>query len=246
MKAANLVMILAGYAACLAASSALAQEPASPAPPLPDCSYEDRDALITPAGDGRHSVLDTVFRLPATWEPSDLVPIRESGFEHDGLIRLVAIADLTQLRQAAEAEGIQLQVFSAYRSYAYQATTFDYWVDRYGAEEARRVSARPGHSEHQLGTAVDLGTRNGPAPWDVADWAQTPAGAWMQENGWRFGFMPSYPIDSLDLTCYDYEPWHWRWVGREVTAAALASTQPLRVYLWERQATMLEEATDDP
>lgn len=199
----------------------------------PPCAYQDHPARIHPEGDGRWTVLDTVFALPAAWAPADLVPARQAGFDDDRSVRAVIVPDLRALREAAEADGVSLALRSAFRSHAYQATTFAYWVDRNGEAAALATSARQGHSEHQLGTAVDLGSLGGPAPWDVDDWAVTPEGAWMQRNGWRFGFVASYPRGAAELSCYAYEPWHWRWIGREVAAVVHARGALPRDVLWE-------------
>ena len=104
-----------------------------------------------------------------------------------------------------------------------------------GYEQALRTSARPGHSEHQLGTSLDFTSAGGRAPWEYADWAATPAGAWMQANAWRYGFVMGYPAGSFAVTGYDYEPWHYRYVGRDLAAAVHASGLPLRQYLWQTQ-----------
>lgn len=199
----------------------------------PPCAYRDLPATIHPEVDGRWTVLDTVFALPETWAPGDLVPAREAGFDDDRSVRAAIVPDLRALREAARADGVSLALRSAYRSYAYQTTTFAYWVRLNGEDAALTTSARPGHSEHQLGTAVDVGSLGGPAPWDVADWARTPEGAWMQQHAWRFGFVSSYPKGASDRSCYAYEPWHWRWIGRELAAVVHARGALLRDVLWE-------------
>ena len=178
-------------------------------------------------------LLDTTYRLPDTPDPSDLVRVREAGFPSDHLVRAVVIDDLRALREDAEAAGLALEVQSAYRSFSYQRRVFAGWVERLGDAQARRVSARPGHSEHQLGTAIDLRTSGGPAPWDLADWAATPEGAWVVQHAHRYGFVLSYPAGEEARTCYDYEPWHYRWVGRELAAAVHDAGVPLRVWLWQ-------------
>ncbi|MDZ7707294.1 MAG: M15 family metallopeptidase [Trueperaceae bacterium] len=199
----------------------------------PPCAYRDVPARIHPEGDGRWTVLDTVFALPESWAPGDLVPAREAGFNDDRSVRAVVVPDLRALREAAHADGVSLELRSAYRSYAYQATTFAYWVRLDGEAAALTTSARPGHSEHQLGTSVDLGSVGGPAPWDVADWARTPEGAWMQRHAWRYGFVSSYPEGASDRSCYAYEPWHWRWIGRELAAVVHVRGALPRDVLWE-------------
>jgi hypothetical protein len=81
---------------------------------------------------------------------------------------------------------------SAYRSYAQQVLTFDYWVGIGGYAQALRTSARPGHSEHQLGTTIDFGDGFA-APWEYDDWAATPTGVWLAQHAAEFGFVMSYP-----------------------------------------------------
>lgn len=199
----------------------------------PPCAYQDRPARVVPAGDGRWTVLDTVFGLPATFRPDDLVPAREAGFDDDRLLRAVVVPDLRALLAAAAADGVALELQSAFRDHAYQARTFAHWVSVDGYEKALVTSARPGHSEHQLGTAIDLRSAGGPAPWDLDDWATTPEGAWMAANGWRFGFVLSYPSGAEARSCYAYEPWHWRWVGRDLAGRIQEHGLVPRELLWE-------------
>lgn len=199
----------------------------------PACSYDELPATARPAADGRWTLLDTAFRLPASFAPSDLVPLTRAGFDDDRAVRAVVIADLAALREAASAAKVPIAVQSAYRSYAYQQRTFAYWVDRQGYDAALRSSARAGHSEHQLGTTLDLRAADGPAPWDLEEFGATPTGRWLRENAWRYGFVMSYPEGAEERTCYAYEPWHWRWVGREMAAEAQRSGHVLRSILWE-------------
>ena len=107
-----------------------------------------------------------------------------------------------------------------------------------GYRRALLASARPGHSEHQLGTAVDLKTPGGAAPWAYADWGSTRPGAWLARNSWRYGWVLSYPRGkSPGLTCYKYEPWHFRYVGRPLAARIHASGLTPREWLWREGAT---------
>ena len=199
----------------------------------PACAYEDRPARVVPANDGRLTVLDTVFRLPPEFRPDDLVPAREAGLADDRPVRDVIVPDLAALVRDAAAAGHPLELQSAFRSYEYQARTFASWVRQDGRDAALATSARAGHSEHQLGTTVDLRSAGGPAPWNVDDWARTPAGAWIVANAPRYGFVMSYGRDARDRTCYAYEPWHWRWVGRNIAARVQREGRPLREVLWE-------------
>ena len=202
---------------------------------LPACDYQDRLTYLRAYQDWPYTLLDTLYRLPADYSPPDLRLVSEAGFAGNHRVRALVLDDLRALGEAARAAGNPLAIQSAYRSYSYQQNTFAYWVNLQGRQAALRVSARAGHSEHQLGTAVDFRSEGGAAAWDMADWAQTPAGAWLRDNGWRYGFIMSYPRDSFTTVCYSYEPWHYRYVGREVAAQVEASGLTLREWLWLQQ-----------
>lgn len=217
----------------LGAGATLAQ---AAAPQLPECEYADEPALRSAYEDWNLTLVDTARRLPATYVPPDLVPLTGAGFPDERLVRSVMLEDLRALREAAESAGIHLAIQSAYRSYAYQENTFAYWVELDGYEAALASSARPGHSEHQLGTVLDFRSAGGPAAWDLADWAETPEGAWMRDNAWQYGFVMSYPAGKRELTCYIYEPWHYRYLGKETARDVTESGLTLREWLFFEQA----------
>jgi D-alanyl-D-alanine carboxypeptidase len=213
-------------------------EPASgppPAPDLPGCSYEDIPTKHHSVKDWRITLVDPLYALPKEYAPADLVPVAQAGLSGRGEVRAVLLDDLRMLVKAASEAGHTLVSVSAYRSYDYQVGTFNTWVNQLGRERALEVSARPGHSEHQLGTAIDFGTAGAPAPWDLADWAETPEGGWLEQHAHRYGFVMSYPRGTQEATCYDYEPWHYRYVGREAAAEVHARGITLRDWLWEQQ-----------
>lgn len=202
---------------------------------VPACEY---GSILTPRTslfDWRTTLLDTTYYLPSDYAPDDLVAVGFDGTdtaETQYSVRAVLKDDLLRMMDGARAAGVPLAIQSAYRSYAYQVDTFQYWVDTLGESEALLTSARAGHSEHQLGTVVDFRSLDGPAAWDLADWADTPAGAWVMERAHEYGFVLSYPAGKEHLTCYSYEPWHYRYVGVEMAADVRASGLTLREYLW--------------
>ena len=122
----------------------------------PSCTVGDTVTQYHKTSDWYRSVLDTRLRLPASYHPTDLVSTRRSGAGGYGRIRRIAIADFTAMFRAARKAKAAFAVQSAYRSYATQKSTFWYWVRLTGYQRALLSSARPGHSEHQLGTTVDL------------------------------------------------------------------------------------------
>jgi D-alanyl-D-alanine carboxypeptidase len=175
--------------------------------------------------------VDIRFALPPDYVPPGLVPVGEAGFSGPFLVRRVVVEDLSALRKAVEAAGYPVEVAAAYRSYDQQASLFDRRVDQLGREGALRRVARPGHSEHQLGTALDF-KRAGAA--DVTQgFGRSGAGRWLAENAWRFGFVLSYPRGESAVTCYAYEPWHFRYLGRGLAARVQVSGKTVRELLWE-------------
>ena len=204
--------------------------------PLPDCRYDD--ILTTPRGyaDWSITLVDTILRVPRGYVPPDLVATSEAGISGGGKVRAVMIDDLRAMTEAATAAGNGIGIESAYRSYASQESVFDSWVKQFGYKQALTVSARPGHSEHQLGLAIDFRSDPGGSPF-TGTWGSTPAGKWMKAHAWEYGFLMSYPKGTMALTCYAYEPWHFRYVGRELAAAIHASGLTPRQYLWANFTT---------
>lgn len=203
--------------------------------PLPACNgvYKDASTPFRSYTDWSRTLVDTIYAVPSSYYPGDLVG---TGMAGGGSVRRLVRPDLLAMANAAARAGAPLQVASAFRSYATQVSTFNFWVRTQGSAAALGSSARPGHSEHQLGTAIDFTSRYGAAPWNYADWATTRAGAWMLANAYRYGFVESYPRSvSPSMTCYIYEPWHYRYVGKaEALAIHNAKTTP-RQYLWALQ-----------
>lgn len=202
---------------------------------LPACKYEDVLTTHQSYDDWQRTLLDTIYKLPDTYAPPDLVSTSQAGLAPDYKLRALVISDLAALGQAAKDAGVPLELQSAYRSYNYQATVFQSWVDKQGYQAALESSARPGHSEHQLGTAMDFRSAGGAAPWDVEDWGRTPTGTWLAQHAWEYGFVMSYPAGKQAITCYIYEPWHYRYVGKDVAKAVKESGLTLREWLWLEQ-----------
>jgi D-alanyl-D-alanine carboxypeptidase len=153
-------------------------------------------------------LVDKRHGLPADFEPADLVSLNDLGLRvsrNDLRLRQAIMDAVLALDRAARADGITLVFSSTYRSYTYQAGLFNRYAGQYGEAQADRFSARPGHSQHQLGTAIDFGS--------IDDtFAETAAGKWMANNAWRFGFSLSYPQGMEALTGYIWESWHFRYI----------------------------------
>lgn len=129
-----------------------------------------------------------------------------------------------ELKTAAAKDGIEINFMSGFRSYSEQVRVYKGWVEKYGSE-ADRVSARPGHSEHQLGLAIDVNET-------TFDFADTPEGKWLRENCYKYGFILRYPsFEAEAITGYMYEPWHIRYLGDETAYYVHFSGLTLEEYL---------------
>ncbi len=167
--------------------------------------------------------LDKLHKLTADYAPTIFAVTQIPG---GASMNVQVKDDLLEMYAASRNAGVPFQITSGYRSYYLQINTFNAWVanelaqgyDRATAEKnASRYSALPGHSEHQLGnamdvTAVNCGLLDATCPGNVKFFA------WMRENSYKYGFVLSYPEGKESLTGYIYEPWHYRWIGKELAA----------------------------
>ena len=134
-----------------------------------------------------------------------------------------ALSAFNTMASDASRDGIYLNIVSGYRSYYTQAYLYDSYCQRSGQQTADRFSARPGHSEHQTGLAMDINS--------VYDsFADTPEAKWLENNCWRYGFIIRYPRDKENITGYKYESWHIRYVGKTLAKELTKSGQTLEEY----------------
>ncbi|WP_156789692.1 M15 family metallopeptidase [Gracilinema caldarium] len=155
----------------------------------------------------KHHALDTEY------EPSDLVTLTSGSYllNRSGLqLRKSASLALNSMAQAAKVDGVTLVVSSCYRSYQYQKQVYERNVKTMGQAAADRESAKPGHSQHQLGLAVDFGSIDD-------SFAKTAQSRWLEQNAWRYGWSLSYPENMESVTGYRWESWHYRFVGVELS-----------------------------
>ncbi|MCR8671289.1 M15 family metallopeptidase [Agrococcus sp. HG114] len=127
-----------------------------------------------------------------------------------------ALAAMSAAMRAEIGEGTF--VFSSYRSFERQGELYRGYVARYGQAEADTTSARPGHSEHQTGLAIDVSGTGGQCRLATC-FGDTAAGRWLAANAWQHGFVVRYPQGLEHITGYEWEPWHLRYVGVEVSTA---------------------------
>jgi D-alanyl-D-alanine carboxypeptidase len=153
---------------------------------------------------------------PASYRPADLVVpnirLRVPGHETMQMRASTAKA-LESMFAAAKADGIELMLSSAFRSYEYQKNLYNGYVNTQGQAEADKVSARPGYSEHQTGLAVDVRPINGECELEIC-FGTMIEGKWVAANAYKYGFIIRYTKTNRSIAGYTYEPWHIRFVGK--------------------------------
>jgi D-alanyl-D-alanine carboxypeptidase len=178
--------------------------------------------------------VDKDRKLPDGYEPNDLVypnvSLNGSVKEKTRMRKEAALA-LEELFTDASNEGVELTAVSAYRSFKRQVELHNTYVSTHGEEWTNKFSAIPGTSEHQTGLSIDVSS---PAYGNRLEqgFGDTKEGKWLAENAHRFGFIIRYPKDKVDITKYNYEPWHIRYIGKKYAT-----------YLYEHNLA-LEEVMD--
>jgi zinc D-Ala-D-Ala carboxypeptidase len=163
------------------------------------------------------ALVNKQFGLPETFLPNDLIRPKVSfSFGNQkiekSLMRKEAAVALEKMFQEAKNSGIELFAVSGYRSYEYQDSLFQAEVDKVGFAKAAEAVAVPGQSEHQTGLSMDISSRAENMLLTAA-FGNSKEGKWLTENAHRFGFILRYPQGKESITGYQYEAWHFRYIG---------------------------------
>jgi D-alanyl-D-alanine carboxypeptidase len=174
-------------------------------------------------------LVDKKHLLSPSNVPADLVSLSAYPLpvsRADLTLRKGIMPDVLAMAAAARADGVTLLFSSTYRSYEYQKEVYEREVKTYGQQAADRESARPGASQHQLGTAMDFGS--------ITDaFADTKAGRWLAAHAEDYGFSLSYPKGYENVTGYRYESWHYRYITRSATRLQKEYFDDIQQYLLE-------------
>ena len=150
--------------------------------------------------------------LKEEFEAKEIVDVKNWYCYGENKANKEAYEHFIEMFNAAKESNLKIVISSGYRSYNEQKETYDSYVERYGAKKADTLAARPGYSEHETGLALDITT--GGATKDTFD--TTDEFKWLQENSYKFGFILRYPKGKEKITGFDYEPWHYRYVGLDL------------------------------
>ncbi len=177
-------------------------------------------ALAAEVHESNMILVNKQYGLPKDYVPSDLVPANvtfaEGVAESKKQMRAEAAKALEDMFAAAKEDGIELLAISGYRSYYTQKKIYEKRLEEMGERHVSRYNAKPGHSEHQTGLAMDVGIEGYT---DLTErFANTDAYRWLKANAHLYGFIIRYPETGEAETGYAFEPWHVRFVGEEATA----------------------------
>lgn len=155
-------------------------------------------------------IVNKIYGLPESYDPGDTLPETKDAFE--------------RMSEDAAKENLNLYIGSGFRTYEYQVEIFNNYSDIYGEEEANRFSSKPGHSEHQTGYTIDCNTID-------SAFGDTRESDWLAQHCADYGFIVRYPDGKEDITGYEYEPWHIRYVGVDVAKDIYSKGLTLEEYL---------------
>ena len=190
--------------------------------------------------DGLLFLVNRQYMVSDAFEPSDLVEAQVPGQVRE--MRAEAAAALEEMYTAClEETGAQLISVSGYRSCSKQDKLFRVKLQRVNnkVELAQEYVAPPGASEHHLGLAMDIGQQSKPTLNEK--FAETEGGIWARENCWRFGFILRYGEDWEEITGYKYEPWHFRYVGKELAKEIHDAGVPFETWLTDYRVRVLKD-----
>lgn len=164
--------------------------------------------------------VDKTHELPSSYKPT---LVAAAGIDSGRYVDQKILKDLQAMFNASVKAGYPFKIVSAYRSYNDQVATYNNWVNievsrgysyAVAKVKANQYSALPGHSEHQLGTTLDFHAA-GCGAFDACNGNQK-VWDWLANNAYKYGFVMSYPAGWEDQSGYVHEPWHYRWIGREL------------------------------
>ena len=209
----------------------------TPAFASPYADAPDDPRLVTCSSirtnDSIYTAIDREHGLDRDFTPENLAPVElakvNTYFYRSITLEAMVHEPLQRLLADAEEAGVRLVMLSGYRSYIQQYFAYQNWTELY-PDRAAFISALPGHSEHQLGVAVDFGTTR--PYFNLAKaFAVTAEGRWLQENAADYGFTLSYPEWGAESTGYEWEPWHYRYGGAALAKGLSAQQVPVNTYL---------------
>lgn len=182
--------------------------------------------------DSNLAIVNKNFKVEADYIPSDLVTLKPATHAvlRNTLLRRETALAYIKMSDAAANDGVIFKISSGLRTVEDQVTTYNYWYAQAGTA-ANNFSALPGHSEHHLGTTIDILSPEG--NYKLNTFGGTRASAWLAENAHKYGFALSYPDGKTNITGYVPEPWHYRYLGIDHATKVYKQNLSITEYLYQ-------------
>ena len=174
-------------------------------------------------------LVNKLNRLDKNYVPNDLEKISLEYSNQDKYLKHIARINFEKLSRDAKKEGYNIIAVSAYRDYNYQKNLFDSYVKEKGLNYTLKCSAKPGHSEHQTGLSIDVEGSNH----DYNLFERTKEFDWIYHNAHKYGFILRYPKGKEYITGFKYEPWHYRYVGKDIATIIYFENITLEEYYFK-------------
>jgi len=162
---------------------------------------------------GMYTLVNKYNYLEYNFVPEDLETVSYDYAIHNTKLNKIALENFIKMADDAKLENIIFKITTAYRDYNFQSTLYNNYVNADGKELADTYSARPGYSEHQFGYSFDLTNANYA---DFEEFEYTKEYEWLQKNAYKYGFIMRYPKGKEYITGYQFESWHYRYVGIDI------------------------------
>lgn len=195
--------------------------------PTEDPAMENPIDLVS--FDSINVIINKKHPLPDDFVPDNLVKPDVKCLKDGILLQEEAANAMEEMFAAAKDAGYTLAIGSAYRSYNYQKTLYDNYAKRDGEAAANRYSAKPGQSEHQTGLAADLATSSQEC-YLKGCFEDMAEGKWLKDNSYLYGYILRYTQEKEEITGYIFEPWHFRYIGKEEALKVYNSGLTLEEY----------------
>ena len=180
-------------------------------------------------------IVNRTHKLAADYVPDGLQIVKSHAdrtSDETAQLQKKAAEAFNDLTADAKKDGVGIVLTTGYRSYSTQKGLYDYYVSKYGRKKADRMSAEPGTSEHQTGLACD--TSSAEVNYGLTQkYKNTKAGKWLKKNSYKYGFIIRFPQGKEDVTGYEYEPWHIRYVGKKAAKVIYDKKITLEEFLEE-------------
>ena len=162
---------------------------------------------------GMYSLVNKFYYLDQDYVPDNLVDVEKRYARDSAKLQNIAYDNFIIMADAMKELGMTIKVTTGYRSYSFQSTLYNNYVKADGVVNADTYSARPGFSEHQLGYSADVTNENNVS---FVQFENTPEYRWLKDNAHKYGFLLRYPKGKEYITGYQFESWHYRYVGVDI------------------------------